>query len=191
MDDLIPTPSQTVGPYFRIGLTWKHPSPVVAGPQAKGEHVRLKCRVTDGDGAPINDAMLEIWQADADGKYNHLDDPQQKAVDPECRGFGRMGTDEDGRCEFQTVKPGRVPGPNGTQQAPHLNLGVYARGMLKQLFTRIYFAGDPANAEDSVLALVPAERRDTLMAKPDPAEPGTWRFDVRLQGEQETVFFDI
>ncbi len=185
------TPSQTVGPYFWIGLTWKHPASRIAGPQAKGERVWLTCRVLDGDGAPINDSMLEIWQADAAGKYNHPDDPQAKGADPECRGFARMGTDEDGRCAFETIKPGRVPGPGGVLQAPHLNLGVYARGMLKQLFTRIYFAGDPANQEDPVLASVPEERRAALMAQPDPAQPGHWSFEVRLQGEQETVFFDV
>ena len=189
--DFVPTPSQTVGPYFRIGLTWKHPRPRIAGPQAKGERVHLTCRVLDGDGAPINDSMLEIWQADADGKYNHPDDPQQKAADPECHGFGRMGTNEEGKCEFETVKPGRVPGAGNALQAPHLNLAVYARGMLKQFFTRIYFAGDPANPEDPVLISVPEERRQTLLAQPDPAHPGGWRFDVHMQGEQETVFFDV
>jgi protocatechuate 3,4-dioxygenase, alpha subunit len=185
------TPSQTVGPYFRIGLTWKHAVPVIAGPHAKGERVWLTCQVTDGDGAPINDALLEIWQADAGGKYNHPDDPQNKVPDPGCRGFGRMGTNEQGICEFETIKPGHIPGPNGTEQAPHLNLAVYARGMLRQLHTRIYFVGDPANQTDLVLVLVPAERRDTLMAKPVPDKPGHWSFDVRLQGEQETVFFDV
>jgi len=185
------TPSQTVGPYFRIGLTWRHPSPQIAKPEARGERVWLTCRVVDGDGAPINDSMLEIWQADGDGKYNHPDDPQGKTADPACRGFGRQGTDENGVCQFETIKPGRVPGPGGVEQAPHLNLGVYARGMLKALFTRIYFAGDPANQQDPVLALVTTDRRDTLMAKPDSSRPGHWSFDVRLQGEGETVFFDV
>ena len=189
--DFIPTPSQTVGPYFRIGLTEKHPAPRIAGPQAKGERVLLTCRVIDGDGAPINDSLLEIWQADGGGKYNHPDDPQDKIADPDCRGFGRMGTDEDGRCEFETIRPGHVPGPGGVPQAPHLNLAVYARGMLKQFFTRIYFDGDPANDEDPILALVPKERRRTLMAQPDPGRPAGWRFDIHLQGEQETVFFDV
>jgi protocatechuate 3,4-dioxygenase alpha subunit len=189
--DFVPTPSQTVGPYFRIGLTWKHAKPRIAGPQAKGERVHLTCRVFDGDGAPINDSLLEIWQADADGKYNHPDDPQQKAADAECQGFGRMGTNEDGQCEFETVKPGRVPGAGSVLQAPHLNLAVYARGMLKQFFTRIYFAGDPANQEDPVLSSVPGDRRQTLLAQPDPVRPGGWRFDVHMQGEQETVFFDV
>jgi protocatechuate 3,4-dioxygenase alpha subunit len=163
----------------------------VAGPKAKGERVLLTCRVFDGDGAPINDALLEIWQADADGKYNHPDDTQEKIADNECGGFGRVGTDEDGNCEFETIKPGRVPGPGNVPQAPHLTLGLFARGMLKQFYTRIYFAGDPANETDPILALVPKERRHTLMAKPDAARNGGWRFDIHLQGEEETVFFDV
>jgi protocatechuate 3,4-dioxygenase, alpha subunit len=188
----IPTPSQTVGPFFHFELTTtEHCVPRIAGPLAKGERIWLKFRVLDGNGAPLNDAMLEIWQADAQGKYNHPDDPEAKSVEAGWRGFGRMGTNENGQCEFETIKPGRVPAPGGIQQAPHLNVAVFARGMLKQLYTRIYFAGDTANAEDPVLALVPADRRDTLMARPDPATPNGWLFDVRLQGEAETVFFDV
>jgi protocatechuate 3,4-dioxygenase alpha subunit len=102
-----------------------------------------------------------------------------------------MPTSEDGSCEFETVKPGRVPGPGSVHQAPHFEIAVFARGMLKQLFTRIYFAGVAANQEDPVLALVSRERRETLMAHPDPARPSHWNFDIRLQGEQETVFFDV
>jgi protocatechuate 3,4-dioxygenase alpha subunit len=189
--DFVPTPSQTVGPYFRIGLTEKHPLPCIASPTAKGERVSLTCRVFDGDGVAVPDSLLEIWQADAGGKYNHPDDSQTKTVDPECRGFGRMGTDDDGKCEFETIKPGRVPGPGGVLQAPHLDLAIFARGMLKQFYTRIYFEGEPGNDEDPVLALVAEERRHTLMAHSNPDRPGAWRFDIRLQGEQETVFFDV
>jgi protocatechuate 3,4-dioxygenase alpha subunit len=189
--DYTPTPSQTVGPYFRIGLTSKHSKPCVAAPDAKGERIVMKCRVFDGDGLPIDDAMLEVWQADAEGNYNHPDDPKCTGIDPACNGFGRMGTDDGGKCEFQTVKPGRVAGPGNVLQAPHLNLGLFARGMLKQFYTRIYFAGDPANAEDPTLALVPEDRRGTLMAQRDPRNPLEWRFDIHMQGEQETVFFDI
>jgi protocatechuate 3,4-dioxygenase, alpha subunit len=189
--DFVPTPSQTVGPYFRIGLTWKHPRPTIAAAEAKGERVHLTCRVFDGDDVPLDDALVEIWQCDAGGKYNHPDDLQTTECDASCFGFGRMGTDEDGACEFETVKPGRVPSPGNLLQAPHLNVGLFARGMLKQFYTRIYFGGDPANEEDPVLALVPQERRDTLMAQPDSSRPGGWRFDIHLQGEQETVFFDV
>lgn len=186
------TPSQTVGPFFSFGLTTEKCSVrSIAGPGAKGERVVLSCRVLDGDGVGLPDAMVEIWQADAAGKYHHPDDPQQKISDPAVGGFGRMGTKEDGSCEFETIKPGRVPGPGGVEQAPHLNVAVFARGMLKQLSTRIYFAGDPANHEDPVLALVPPERRVTLMAQPEPAQAGIWRFELRLQGKQETVFFDV
>jgi len=189
---LSPTPSQTVGPFFAFGLTTDKCSVrSIAGPQARGEHLLLICHVLDGDGAPVPDAMLEVWQADADGKYNHPDDVQHETADPACAGFGRLGTAEDGSCEFETIKPGRVRGPGGVLQAPHLSLAVFARGMLKQLYTRIYFAGDPANPEDPVLALVPEDRRETLMAHPDPTRPSVWRFDVQLQGEQETVFFDV
>jgi protocatechuate 3,4-dioxygenase alpha subunit len=135
--------------------------------------------------------MVEIWQADAQGKYNHPDDHQETLPDPACRGFGRLGTDESGSCRFETIKPGRVPGTGGKDQAPHLNLAVFARGMLKQLYTRVYFAGDASNGDDPVLALVPQDRRASLMAQPDPSRPGVWTFEIRLQGERETVFFDV
>jgi protocatechuate 3,4-dioxygenase alpha subunit len=187
----VPMPSQTVGPYFHLGLTNTCSVGHVANPKARGERVTLVCTVLDGDGKPVPDAMIEVWQANADGKYNHPEDTQEKAVDPACPGFGRMGTDERGMCVFETIRPGRVPGPNKRLQAPHLNVSVFARGLLKRLPTRVYFAGDPANPEDSVLGLVPEERRDTLLAHPDPSRPGAWRFDIHLQGEQETVFFDV
>jgi protocatechuate 3,4-dioxygenase alpha subunit len=187
----VATPSQTVGPYFKVGLTGTHSAGVLAEPGTTGERVKLIITVLDGDGVPVNDAMVEIWQANADGKYNHPEDVQDKPLDPAWRGFGRLGTDSNGVCAFETIKPGRVPGPVNTVQAPHVNVSVFARGLLKQAPTRIYFAGDPANAEDPVLALVPAERRPTLMAQPDGSQPGTWRFDVHLCGEHETVFFDI
>jgi len=188
---MIPTPSQTVGPFFHFGLTDRHSVGRIADAQAQGERVQLRCRVFDGDGVPLDDALLEIWQANAEGKYNHPEDRQQKAIEPSFYGYGRMATGDDGSCEFQTIKPGRVPGPDNTVQAPHLNLAVFARGMLKQLYTRIYFLGDAANQEDPILAMVPAERRATLMARPDVARPGTWAFDVHLFGEHETVFFDV
>jgi protocatechuate 3,4-dioxygenase, alpha subunit len=187
-----PTPSQTVGPFFHLGLTTgEQRLSCIAGPQAKGERVWLSCRVFDGEGLPVNDAMIEIWQADSQGRYPSPEEPRGQSVDPACGGFGRMPTSNDGCCEFETIKPGRVPGPGRILQAPHLVIAIFARGMLKQLFTRIYFADIEANQEDPVLALVPQERRETLMAHPDPARPGRWRFDIRLQGEQETVFFDV
>jgi protocatechuate 3,4-dioxygenase alpha subunit len=190
--DLVPNPSQTVGPFFHFSLTTEaHSVGRIAGPQAKGERVWLMCRVLDGDGAPLNDAMIEIWQADGEGKYNRPDDPRTSSENPTFTGFGRMGTDESGMCEFETIKPGCVPGPGSVLQAPHLNVAVFSRGLLRQLYTRIYFDGDPANAEDPVLALVPAERRGTLLAQPEAGRTGHWRFDIHLQGEHETVFFDV
>jgi protocatechuate 3,4-dioxygenase, alpha subunit len=188
--DLVPTPSQTVGPFFRIELTTdEHCVSCIAGPKAKGERAWITFRVLDGDGAPIDDAMLEIWQADSMGKYNHPDDPRPEIPEEGWIGFGRLQAGEDGRCVLETIKPGCVR--HNTVQAPHLTVAVYARGMLKQLYTRLYFAGEAANEEDPILALVPPERRDTLMAQPDAARPGHWHFDVRLQGERETVFFDV
>jgi protocatechuate 3,4-dioxygenase alpha subunit len=190
--DLVPTPSQTVGPFFHFCLT-NEGSCVrcIAGTQVRGERVLLKVRVLDGNGEAVPDAMIEIWQANSEGKYNHPDDGQQKTIEPDFLGFGRMSTAENGICEFETIKPGRVPGPGNVLQAPHLNMAVFGRGMLRQLYTRIYFAGDVANQEDPVLALVSVDRRETLMAHPDATGRGGWRCDVRLQGEGETVFFDI
>ena len=187
----VPIPSQTVGPYFHLGLTDGRAVGCIAQPDAKGERVWLTCRVLDGDGLPVDDAMLEVWQADFQGKYNHPDDMQDKQADPACRGFGRVGTGSDGSCQFETIKPGGVRGIGGIPQAPHLNVAVFARGLLRHLYTRIYFAGDPANEKDPVLAFVPKERRATLTAQPDSARAGHWRFDIHLCGEQETVFLDI
>lgn len=193
--DSVPTPSQTAGPYFHLGMTETRSVKSIASTQTMGERVRLTCRVVDGDGAPVSDAMIEIWQADAEGKYKHPDDTQEnaqeKTVDSAWFGFGRMATAEDGSCEFETIKPGRVPGFGTRLQAPHLNVAIFARGLLKQLYTRVYFAGDPANSEDPVIALVPPPRRDTLTARADAAHAGHWLFDIHLQGDQETVFFEV
>ena len=191
--DLVPTPSQTAGPYFHLGMTDTRSVPQIAGPQTKGERVWLTCRLVDGDDAPVCDAVIEIWQADAEGKYNHPDNVRNRiqSRDPSWLGFGRMPTALDGCCEFETIRPGRVLGLGNEPQAPHLNIAIFARGLLKQLYTRIYFAGDPSNAEDAVMKLVTPERRETLLAQPDPAKPSRWRFDIHLQGEMETVFFDV
>ncbi len=188
---LTPTPSQTVGPYFHLGLTINRSVGCLVGPGVKGERVWLTCRVLDGDGLPVPDAMIEFWQANAEGKYDHPEDAQEKTLDPAFRGFGRMPTSEDGTCTFETIKPGRVVGSGGHLQAPHLNIGVFSRGLLKRLPTRIYFDGDPANPADPVLALVPEQRRSTLIAQPDPTRPGNWLFEIRLCGDCETVFFDV
>ena len=176
-----------MGPFFRIELTSdEHCVRSIAGRKTKGERAWITLRVLDGDGTPVNDAMLEIWQADSTGKYNHPDDPRPGIPDEGWIGFGRLPTGEDGSCVLETIKPGCVQ--YNTVQAPHLTVAVFARGMLKQLYTRVYFAGDPANEADPILSLVPAERRDTLMAKPDSARPGHWPFGVRLQGDKNVRF---
>lgn len=186
--DWTPTPSQTAGPFLHLGLTDPHSVASVAGKGAKGEPVWLTFRVLDGDGAAVPDAMIEVWQADCEGEYSSGAGPSGDAA---SRGFGRLATAEDGSCTFETIKPGRVPGPGDTLQAPHVNVSVFARGLLKRLSTRVYFADEPANAEDSVLALVPEVRRATLLARPDPARDRGWIFEVRMRGENETVFFDV
>ncbi|HEX4485703.1 MAG TPA: protocatechuate 3,4-dioxygenase subunit alpha [Terriglobales bacterium] len=188
---MVPTASQTVGPFFHLGCTETRAVSCLASSDADGEHVQVTCRVLDGDGMPVSDAMVELWQANAAGKYNHPEDTQGNATDPQCCGFGRLETSNDGICTFETVKPGRVPGNDGTLQAPHLSVSIFARGVLKRLATRIYFAGDPANDEDPILALVPVERRATLMAVANASIPSDWHLDIHLCGEHETVFFDI
>jgi protocatechuate 3,4-dioxygenase alpha subunit len=185
--DLTPTPSQTVGPYFHLGLTDTRSILRIAADGAEGERVWLTFRVFDGEGVPVPDAMIELWQSDFAGNYA----PQDSTDRAPFRGFGRQATAEDGSCTFETIKPGGVPGPGETVQAPHINVSILARGLLKRLSTRLYFAGEPANATDPVLALVPENRRATLLAQPDPARAGNWIFDVRLRGEGETAFFDV
>lgn len=191
---LIPTGSQTVGPYFAFGLDRPEWSDLTRGGPA-GEKIHIEGRVLDGDGAPITDALLEIWQANAAGKYNHPDDAQDKKIDPKFLGFGRVCTDAKGGYRFITIKPGAVPGRGNTLQAPHINVAVFARGVLKQLVTRLYFADEPAaNDADPVLgAVADAKARATLLAKPETGANGikTYRFDVILQGKGETAFFDV
>jgi len=189
--DLISTGSQTVGPFFHLGCTDPFSVPVIAGPLVKGEHIKLICTLHDGQGSLLPDAMIEIWQANAEGRYHHPEDAPNPEMGSDFRGFGRLASNKNGICGFETIKPGRVPSWTDVPQAPHFVISVFARGVLKRLATRAYFAGDPANPEDPVLALVPADRRDTLMAYADTSEPGTWRFDIHLSGEKETVFFDV
>ena len=149
-------------------------------------------RVLDGDGAPTpGDSMIELWQADAHGRYAHALDPRAGEADPNFYGFGRLETDASGECVFETVRPGPVPDGNGGTQAPHINVVILARGLLKQLFTRVYFADEATNACDPVLALVPEERRATLLARPAAGDPGLWSIEIHLQGDAETVFFDV
>jgi protocatechuate 3,4-dioxygenase alpha subunit len=186
--DLTPTPSQTVGPYLHLGLTDAWSISRIAGDGAKGERVWLTFRVLDGNGAPVPDAMIELWQADSAGNYAN----QESSADGTAfRGFGRLATAEDGSCTFETIRPGCVPGPGETVQAPHINVSILGRGILKRLSTRVYFAGEPANASDPALTLVPENRSATMLAQPDPARTSDWIFDVHLRGEGETVFFDV
>jgi protocatechuate 3,4-dioxygenase alpha subunit len=180
------TPSQTVGPYFAIGMTWEDGPFVV--PEGTDGAIWIRGQVTDGEGEPVPDAMVETWQADPDGGFDHPDDPRGPSGS-DFRGFGRAGTDADGSFAILTLKPGPVPGPGGTTQAPHIAVSVFARGLLNRVVTRIYFADEAdANASDPVLSSVPEARRATLIAVPT---ADGYRFDVRLQGERETAFFDI
>ena len=192
------TPSQTVGPFFKYGLTpngaydWNDAfTGNLVTPDASGERIRVEGRVFDGEGQPIPDAMLEIWQADSQGRFA---DPQDKRALPNTkfRGFGRVGTDANGVYAFDTVKPGAVPDPDSIPQAPHLLLAVFARGMLRHLYTRIYFGDEAGNSSDPVLTLVPADHRATLIAQRKPGNGNAvYSLDIRLQGDGETVFFDV
>ncbi|WP_219418329.1 protocatechuate 3,4-dioxygenase subunit alpha [Pseudonocardia nigra] len=182
MSDLL-TPSQTVGPFLSIGLTWLEGHKVV--PDGTPGAIRISGVVTDGVGEPVIDGMIETWQADPDGRFDHPDDPRG-ASGSGFRGFGRCATDAEGRYEIVTVKPGAL----GDGQAPHIDVSVFARGLLDRLVTRIYFPDETAaNAADPLLASLPAERATTLVAQD--AGVGELRFDIRLQGEGETVFLTV
>jgi protocatechuate 3,4-dioxygenase alpha subunit len=184
------TPSQTVGPFFQFLI---RPGEERAVPPGQAGAIRLEGRLTDGEGAPVPDAMLELWQADAGGRYPHPDDPRSGECDPGFTGFARAGTDADGRFSFVTVKPGAVPAVAGHgDQAPHLAMSVFARGLLDRVVTRVYFSDDEALlSSDPVLALVDVDRRSSLIAVADVTDPSCYRFDVRLQGDGETVFFEV
>jgi protocatechuate 3,4-dioxygenase, alpha subunit len=183
------TTSQTVGPYFRIGLQWLF-NDDIAGPDAAGERFEIEGRLVDADGQGVPDAMLELWQANAAGKYAHPEDAQQKPVEAGFKGFGRVPTAEDGSFRFRTVKPGRVPGPDGKLQASHIVVSVFMRGLLRRLVTRIYFPDEAANAEDYALNLVEPSRRSTLIARRSSKRDCLLEWNVILQGPDETVFFD-
>jgi protocatechuate 3,4-dioxygenase alpha subunit len=186
------TVSQTAGPYFHIGLRRLF-SDQVADADAVGRHIVVEGRVLDGDGVPVSDALIELWQADPNGKYAHphdLDDLKDKSRTPGFRGFARVPTNDDGVFRFTTVKPGRVPAPDGAKQAPHILVSVFMRGLLRQAVTRIYFSDEPSNEEDLVLGCVPAPRRSTLIAKRRTGQPDVFDWDIVLQGPHETAFFD-
>ena len=185
---LFATGSQTVGPYLHIGLDWLTTRDI-AGRGIKGERVSIAGRLIDGNGDGVGDGLIEVWQANAAGKYAHPGDKQPKPIEKGWRGFGRIPTDPRGAFSFSTIKPGRVPGPDGNMQAPHLVVAVFMRGLLKHLVTRIYFPGEPANIEDPILKLVPAARRATLVARRSGKNALEW--NIVLQGKNETVFFDF
>ena len=207
------TPWQTVGPFFHYAMPWRGGADLVGGSDIgaradlvpadhfllrgpaergaiAGDRIEIAGTVCDGDGAPMPDALIELWQANAAGRYASPADARDEiALDADFAGFGRAATGADGGYRFRTIRPGRVPGPGNALQAPHAALSIMGRGILKRLVTRIYFEDVEGNDEDPVLALVPPERRTTLIARRD--EGGVYRFDIRLQGAGETVFFDI
>jgi protocatechuate 3,4-dioxygenase, alpha subunit len=190
------TPSATVGPFFLFGLmpsTYGGHDVItnnLVTPDVSGEKIRIEGRVLDGDGVPIPDALVEIWQADAAGRYAHPADGRALA-NAAFKGFGRSPTDDAGCYVFDTIKPGAVPGPNGKMQAPHVAVNLFSRGVLKQMVTRIYFSDEAANGSDPILALVPPDRRATLIARREErGGAAVYRFDFRLQGDGETVFFE-
>jgi protocatechuate 3,4-dioxygenase, alpha subunit len=184
------TTSQTVGPFFSIGLTWIQKDNL-AGLGVSGEQITIQGRVLDGDNNPVPDALLEIWQADHQGNYAQGTEQQGERHTEGFQGFGRIPTDENGKFRFMTIKPGPVPCPDGTTQAPHIAVSVFARGLLRRLVTRIYFPEEAGNANDFVLNLVEPARRGTLMARRASGQSGAFEWNVILQGDEETVFFDI
>lgn len=178
--------SQTAGPFFRIGLIYGKAQNDLVKEDTLGERITLTGVVYDGDGEPIPDALIEIWQPDANGIFNHPSDPLQEQADPHFHGFGRAETRNAGLYEFKTIKPG-----SRNEEAPYINLHIFGRGMLVQALTRVYFSDEPANADDPTLNAVEPERRHTLIATREGSDsPPVFRFDIRMQGEDETVFFN-
>ena len=193
MNSLPLTSSQTVGPFFGPALLREDAiRNVMIKPETSGERIRIEGRVLDGDGLPVPDAMVEIWQANSYGRYNHSADKGPTQLDPSFLGFGRSGTTEEGSYWFETIKPGRVPFYQDKLQAPHICVTVFSRGLLNHLVTRLYFEDEQTNAEDPILLCVPDERRSTLLARRENRE-GTivYRFDIIMQGAGETAFFNL
>jgi protocatechuate 3,4-dioxygenase, alpha subunit len=184
------TPSQTIGPFFHLGLLFGGEN-VLVDDETRGQQIRIVGTVFDGQGAPVLDALVEIWQADSQGHFNHPADPHAAEADPHFRGFGRSGTQREGRFEFITVKPGPTPGPNGEPQAPYVDVRVFARGMLIHAVTRLYFADEPATATDPLLNSIEPQQRGSLIAvREEAAGMPAYHFDIHLQGDCETVFFE-
>jgi len=181
------TPWQTVGPFFSIGFDWLNCTDIAKG--AEGKRITIRGRILDGDGQGVPDAFLEIWQADAQGKYFAPGGAEDHSRGETFFGFGRIPTNERGEFSFTTIQPGSVAGNDGSVQAPHLNVSIFMRGLLRRLTTRLYFPEQAENESDVVLATVPAERRATLIARVE-TTANVLLWDVRLQGERETVFFE-
>ncbi|MCP1196040.1 protocatechuate 3,4-dioxygenase subunit alpha [Acetobacter senegalensis] len=187
------TPWQTVGPFFHYALPWEGGENLLHE-DVKGERIIIKGRVLDAASQPITDALVEIWQASSTGRYDHPEDSRTEIpADPAFIGFGRCPTNEDGVFTFHTIRPGPVPGPGNTEQAPHIAISLFGRGLLRRLATRLYFPDSEANERDPILDLVGKERAYTLIAKRDEENstvPLYW-FDIHIQGDNETVFFDV
>ena len=185
------TPSQTIGPFLAIGLPWADGPTVV--PEDTPGAITITGRLLDGEGAPVPDGMIETWQADPDSRFDHPDDPRGASGNGTAfRGFGRCPTGPDGSYRIVTLRPGALPSPDGGLEAPHLDVSVFARGLLDRVVTRIYFPDEEeANVDDPVLSAVDPARRDTLIAVADGGDKYRFQFHIRLQGEHETVFFDV
>ncbi len=183
------TPFNTVGPFFKLLVRHRaEGTDTLVSEATKGDRITIRGVLRDGNGAPVEDGLVEIWQADAAGRYHHTDDPAHAEADPAFTGFGRVATAAGGSFVFRTIKPGTVAGPDGQQQAPHILVSVMARGVMSRCWTRLYFDGEALNERDPVLALVPAGRRHTLIARR--GADGAYEFDIVLQGQDETVFFE-
>ena len=181
------TPSQTIGPFYWGTLVNTYRADL-APPGVAGERIELALSMHDVAGATVPDGLLEVWQANSHGRYNHPDDRRTLPLDAGFEGCGRASTDATGIAHFATVRPGRVPWPAGGMQAPHINISVFARGVLNRLATRLYFNGDPALPEDPVLKMIEPARRGTLIARRD---NGVWHLPIHLGGPAETVFFEV
>jgi protocatechuate 3,4-dioxygenase alpha subunit len=182
------TASQTVGPYFKIGLSYLDADSLCTA-AAPGTHITVSGQVFDGEGVPVPDAQLELWQADDQGRFSGYDPAERGEVSPGFGGFARVPVDQHGAFFFRTVMPGSVPTLDGAAQAPHIAVVLSMRGLLKHLYTRIYFGGSPLNDTDPILQTIPADRRATLLATATGDTPSQYRINIRLQGENETVFF--
>jgi protocatechuate 3,4-dioxygenase, alpha subunit len=200
MADRSVTPSQTIGPFFHYGLTGRNygvseivTNDLTANVDGADEHkIRIVGRLLDGGGTPIDDGLIELWQANPAGRYAHPEDQQDKPLTEGFNGFGRCATAKDGSFSFTTLKPGRVPGRGNTLQAPHICVGVFARGVLKRIITRLYFEDETAaNGEDPVLESIDEARRSTLIAPREESDIPVYHFDINIQGDRETVFFDV